>query len=47
MNSKRKKVMLRLAGFLTAILAAQFCSAQEASLVEAKSMDQMGSLRAG
>lgn len=47
MNSKRKKVMLRLAGFLTAILAAQFCSAQEASVVEAKSMDQMGSLRAG
>lgn len=47
MNSKRKKVVLRLAGFLATLIATQFCSTQEAAMVEAKSLDQMSNLRAG
>lgn len=47
MNKKRKNVLRGIAGFLTTILAAHICSSAGAAVVEAKSLDQYESLRAG
>lgn len=48
MNKKRKKVLRRIAGFLTTIITAHICSGVcQTSVVEAKSLDQYESLRAG
>ena len=45
MNTKRKTVLMGIAGFLTTIITAHICSS--ANVVEAKSLDQYESLRAG